>query len=179
MSDRADFNNKAEEILDFVDAYDTVRYEHLEKLFPGSNKIVGYLIKNQRLYKSADGLYISKDHDSRPDKCVISALNVLADVVDKIHTHKKAAAPALVSFLTNNGDYYEIIYAEYGMEAMLNAAFEIQLSAKKLSTDHGDITKRMVIVENKNLIERLKIPGIARFALVAPDGSLSYFKTRS
>ena len=176
MSDRADFNKKAEEILDFVDAYGMVRYEHLEKFFLGSNKVVGYLIKNQRLHESTDGIYISTVADVCPDKCLIAALSVLADVIDKVQTYTRTTSPAQISFITYNGDYYEIIYVGYGAEVMTAAFFEAQLAAKQRPKDYVDTAKRIIIVEDKNQMERLHIPGTARFALIAPDGSLSYFK---
>jgi hypothetical protein len=176
MSDRTDFNNKAEEILDFVDTYEMVRYEHLDKLFPSIKKAVNYLIKNQRLHKSTDGIYIGITADVRPDKCLTAALSVLADVIDKVQTYARAAAPAQISFLTHSGDYYEIIYVGYGAEVMTAAFFETGLAAKQRPKDYVDTTRRIVIVEDKNQMERLNILGAVRFALVAPDGSLSYFK---
>ena len=174
MSDRTDFNKKGEEILEFLDAYDALRYEDLEKFFPRSNKIVSYLIKNQRLYKSPDGIYISTEQDSRPDKCMVAALGVLADIFEKVQSHARATTPAQISFITHSGDYYEIVYVGYGMEAMVAASS--QITAKQRSKAYADTTKRIVIVENKSQMMRHQIPGITRFALVQPDGSLSYFK---
>lgn len=177
MNERADFNKKAEEILYFIDAYGMVKHEHLEKLFPGSKKVVNYLLKNRRLYKSADGIYIGTINNyntATPDKYMTSALNVLVDVFDKVQTHTKAAAPSQISFITHSGDYYEIIYVEYGMETMIISAYGTQLVLGKLPKSYA--IKRIVIVEDKNQMFRLHIPGIAHFALVQPDGSLSYFK---
>ena len=179
MNDRTDFNKKAEEILSFIDTYGMVRYAHLEKCFPGSQKAITYLIKNRRLYKSADEIYISADQNLRPDKCLMAAVGVLADVFGKVKAHARAIAPAQVSFVTYNDDYYEIIYVGYGTETMTAAFFETQLTAKQRSSDYADTAKRMVIVEDKSQMERLRIPGTVRFALVSPDGSLSYFKAGS
>jgi hypothetical protein len=176
MSGRIEFNKKCEEILDFVDAYGVLRYEHIEKFYPGSKKVVSYLIKNQRLHKSADGAYISTGQDPRPDKSLIAALGVLADVLEKVQAHARATLPAHVSFITHNDDYYEIIYVGYGMEVMTVASFKAQLAAKHRPAGCADTVKRIVIVEDKSQMERLQIPGISRFALIQPDGSLSYFK---
>jgi hypothetical protein len=68
MLERAEFILKCEEILDFVDVYSVLRHEHLEKFFPYSEKVVKYLLKNQRLRKSIDGIHIVANQDSRPDK---------------------------------------------------------------------------------------------------------------
>ena len=179
MNDRTDFNNKAEKVLDFIDTYGVVRYTHLEKCFPGSKKAISYLIKNRRLYKTADDIYISADQNLRPDKCLIAAIGVLSDVFDKVKAHARATSPAQVSFTTKNDDYYEIIYVGHGAEAMTVAFFETQFTAMQRSSDYADTTKRMVIVEDKSQMERLYIPETVRFALISPDGSLSYFKAGS
>jgi len=176
MNGRAEFNLKGEEILDFIDTYGVLKYEYIDKFFPQSNKILSYLIKNRRLHKSADGIYISADHDSQPMKSVITALGVLADIFEKVQTHTRATAPAQISFITHSGDYYEILYVGYGMEAMITASYETQLAAKQRLKDYADITKRIAIIEDKNQMTRLPIPGIVRFALIQPNGNLSYFK---
>jgi len=181
MTERTDFAKKGEVILDFLDTYGAVKYEHLEKFFPYSKKIINYLLKNQRLHKSPDRIYISADENHRPDKCLIAALSVLVDVLEKVQSHARATAPVQISFITYSGDYYEIVYVGYGMEVMVSAFFETQLVARQRQKDNNgfadtDTAKRIVIVENKNQMERLQIPRIARFALIQPKGSLSYFK---
>jgi len=62
------------------------------------------------------------------------------------------------------------------MEAMVAASFEAQNATKQHLNDYTNTAKRMVIVENKDQMTRLQIPGITRFVLVQTDGSLSYFK---
>ena len=179
MSGRADFNTKSEEILGFFDTYETLRCCQLDKFFPGSRKNIDYLIKNKRLYKSAGGAYLSNDENPNPDKSLIAALGVLGDVMDKIKTHSKATAPVQISFIANNNDFYEIVYVALGIEAMVMAAFDVQQGAKQARQQmkgYLDTTKRIVIVEDKSQMERLQIPGTVRYALVAPDGSLSYYK---
>jgi hypothetical protein len=172
MGEWNEFSKQGEAILNFVDTYGVLRQEHLEKIFPGSGKIVNYLIKNRRLFRSQDGIYLSEDEKTRPDKCLIAALGVLADLSDKVQSHVRTAPPAQISFLTHSGDFYEIIYVGLGMEMITAASFEMQAAAKQ--KDYG--AKRIVIVEAQSQMERLQIPGIARFALVQPDGSLSYFR---
>ena len=179
MSERMEFNKKGEEVLEFLDIYGAVRLRYMERLFPNSDKIIGYLIKNQRLFISTDETYISTDPDHRPDKCLTAALGVLADVLERVQSYTKATPPAQISFITHSGDYYEIIYVGYGMEAMVTAALETQLTAKKLNLADADSAKRMIIVEDIHQIERLNIQGTTRFALVKPDGNLNYYKAGS
>jgi len=173
MRDRTAFNEKAEEILSFFDAYGVLRCEHLEKFFPGSKRTVNYLIKKERLHKSTDGNFIGTEENPRPDKCLVAALGVLADILDKVQSHVRATAPAQISFLTHFGDYYEILYVSYGMETVITAS--AQHTAQN-TDDHAVAIKRMVIVEDKSQMTRLQLSGIMRFALTHPDGSLSYFK---
>jgi len=175
MNERIEFNEKGKDILDFIDIYGMLKCEHVEKFFPRSRRVLNYLIRSQRLYKSPDKAYISAVMNSRPDKCLIAALGVLADVIGKVQSYARATAPAQISFFTYSGDYYEIVYVGYGMEAMITASIETQLAMTQRSGCTGTI-KRMVIVEEKNQMTRLSIPGITRFALIQPDGSLSYFK---
>jgi hypothetical protein len=172
----SDFIKKGEEILDFIDAYETLRQEQLEKFFPNSGKIVGYLVKTGRLFISPDKIFLSTDEKPRPDKCLIAALGVLADLSGKVKNHARAAAPVQIAFTTHSGDFYEIIYVGLGMEAIMTASLGMQDAASGRDKDYVDTTKRIVIVEDKSQMERLLIPGIARFALVQPDGNLSYFK---
>ena len=176
MGTNTEFIKRSVDILDFIDAYSALRLEHIEKIFPHSRKNIGYLIKHQRLHESSDGIYISTDHTSLPDKCLIAALGVLADIFDKVKNHTKAANPIQISFITHSDDYYEIIYVGYGMEAMVTATLEAQRSARALNNKCNDITKRIIIVEDKNQMDRLKIPQTTRFALVSVDGSLIYFR---
>jgi len=176
--DRSEFTKKAEVVLEFVDAYGTLRCSHLEKFFPESQKAVNYLIKHKRLYESPDKIYISADEEMRPEKSMMAALSMLGDIAEKVKTHTRAEAPTQISFFTHSGDYYEIVYVGYGLEAMVSAAFGVQLAARKRNAGpyYADTTKRMVIVEDINQMEQLQIPNIARFALVKPDGSLTYYK---
>ena len=176
MSERTEFNKQGEEILDFFDNYSVLRHEHLEKFFPRSKKVISYLVKNQRLYKSSNGVYISTDQDTRPDKCLIASLGVLADIYEKVQSHVRATAPVQISFITYTNDYYEIIYVGYGMDAMVIASFETQLAARKHDNSHAETAKRIIIVEDASQMKRLRIPGTTRFALVLPDGSLTYYR---
>jgi hypothetical protein len=172
MNNRNEFNKKGEEILNFFDIYDVVRQEHLEKFFPNSKKVIKHLLKNRRLHVINDGNYLGAEQDTRSDKCMIAALGVLADIIEKVQHFAKATAPIQISFVSHSGDCYEIIYVGHGMEAMVTATLE----AQQQQQSYAVLPKRMVIIENQSQMTRLQIPGITRFALVQPDGSLSYFK---
>ena len=176
MDKTNEFREKAERILDFIETYGVLKYAQLEKFFPDSRKNFDYLVKNKRLFKIEDGSYISTDLELRPDKTIIAALSVLGDVLSKVKMYSRAIPPAQVSFITYDGEYYEIIYVAHGMEAMITAAFDTQLAARKRNQTNEDNAKRMIIVEDKAQMQRLRIPGTMRFALVQPDGSLTYYK---
>jgi|GEM_PF-1272641 len=194
MKDRADFNKTAEEILEFVDTYETLKSEYLDKFFPCKQNLVEYLIKNKRLFRSRDGLYISISKESHIDKALLMALNVLWDVFEKVKSHTKAALPVQISFLTLADEHYEIIYVGYGAEAMTEVFFETQLEAwsktqyknqsKPQHTPQTQpsaystttTTKRIVLVEDKSQMEKLCIPNTSQYALVSPNGSLTYYR---
>jgi len=172
---RAEFNQKANEILGFVDIYGVLRISHLEKFFPGSYKAVEHLLKSGRLCRVADELHVSADNTISLNKAMLAALSVLSDVFDKVKSHAKATQPAQISFLTWGGDYYEIVYAGNGTEANATACFTSPPSASH-PIRYPDTAKRIVIIEDKNQMQRLRIPGTTRFALIQSDGSLVYFR---
>lgn len=178
MSNRAEFNKKAEVILDFMDSYETIRQVDLAKFFPKDNKVIAYLLKNRRLFESIDDLYISTSIDVSPDRAMSAALGVLGDIFDKVHSHTRATPPAQISFTTHSGDYYEIIYVRHSMEAMVTALFTTQLTTKQKDKSHEDKVKRMVIIEDLAQMDRLQIPNIMRFALISPNGELTYYKAK-
>jgi len=179
MGINPEFIKRGEEILDFLDVYGVLRHEYKEKFFPGSRRIITYLIKNKRLYSSTDGIYIGTDPTPRSDKRMCAALGVLAGVYDKVKCHAKTNEPALVSFVTHAGDYFEIIYVGYGMGSMVTATLEAQLAAGTQNETSHNRLKRIVIIEDKGQMKGLQIPQTTRFALVSSDGSLSYFKAGS
>lgn len=172
MDERTDFIRKCEEILNFFDIYAVMRHEYFEKFFPDAKTQLKYLLKNRRLHESPCGVYIGTDEEISPDKCMVAALSVLADVLEKVKTHARATPPAQISFVTHSGDFYEIVYAAYGMEAYLNVFLRPE-------TDSSEEIKRMVIIESQQQLTRLLVPGVTRFALIQPNGSLSYFKAGS
>jgi len=176
MGANPEFIKRGEEILDFIDAYGALRTQRIEKFFPNSRKIVDYLIKNKRLYQSPDGIYIGTDQTIHPDKRIIAALGVLADIFHNVKNHAKVTSPAQISFITHAGDYYEIIYVGYGMEALVTATIEPGLVTKNQGEINIEGVKRIIIIEDKNQMDRLLIPQTTRYALVLPDGSLTYFR---
>ena len=179
MGTYPEFIKHGEEILDFLDVHGVLKLKYMEKFFPGSRKIIDYLTKKKRLHNSTDGIHISNDPAAIPDKRYGAALGVLADIYDKVKGCAKATEPAQISFVTHMGDYYEIIYVGYGMEAIVTATLESQLAIKMQSVDSNCCVKRIVIIEDKNQMERLQIQQTMRYALVSSDGSLSYFKAGS
>ena len=176
---RTEFNDQTQVVLDFMETYRVLKPAQLEKFFPDAEKIVGYLVRHERLFRTADKIYISADDDPRPDKTLLAALGVLGDIFEKVQKHSKGVPPVQISFLTYNNEYYEIIYVSHGMEAMVTASFEAQLAAKMRDKKNIYTTKRMVIVEDAGQMDRLDIPGTMRYALVQPNGSLTYHKAGS
>lgn len=176
MNSNADFIKHGEKILDFLDNYGAVRLEHIEKFFPSSKKIIAYLIKDKRLHNGSDGAYISSDPMSLPDKRLNAALGVVTDVYDKVKSYAKGAEPTQISFVTHAGDYYEIIYVSCGMETMVAATLEAQVTARTQGNNNDCNVKRIIIIEDKSQMDMLQISYTTSFALVSPDGGFNYFK---
>ena len=172
MRGRDDFNKKGNAIMDTMDMYGMMKRSQLEAMFPGHEKIINYLIKNKRLLPLVGGAYIGQDETAEPNKYLITTIGVLIDVISKVTYHTTGNFPVQVIFTTIGGDYYEIIYAEQGNEALIAAAFKTQ------GVEHGihDTTKRLVIIEDMAQIEKVKcaIPNIVRFVLANDDG-FKYF----
>ena len=166
------FENRTKEILNLVDEYEVIKYDQLIKIFPKRIREIEVLIKKERIYKSPDGMYIrakliGREKMQKPDKELIAALNVLGDFIStgRVSYHTTADPPAKISFVTTKGSYYEIVYVAFGHEVMVNAMY------KKKSMDE---VKHIVIIEDVIQNKKLKIPGIARFALIMPDGNIEY-----
>ena len=58
------------------------------------------------------------------------------------------------------------------MESMIIAAYELHQKTEA----YTDTIKRIVIVEDKSQMDKLRILGAVRFALIETDGRLSYYK---
>jgi len=168
-------NFKMEEavaVLDLIDTCNAVGREQLPRIFPDSNceKIISYLLKRKRVHLSKDGTYLHSTHIGkgdmpRPDKALIAALNVLGDIRGKVQTYTKAIQPAQVAFISTSGDYYEICYVTYGLEAIVASMF-----------GNSGEAKRIVIIEDMGQAEKIKgkIPGLMRFARIIPEGGFEY-----
>ena len=172
---------EAEAILDLVEFCNVVKIEQIPKIFPNSNceKILNFLLKRQRIHISEDKTYIhstqiGRGDVPRPDKALIAALGVLGDIIGKVQTYTKSIPPAQLSFLSHSGDFFEICYVKYGMEAMTVSMFNSHNTGN--SQKKASVTKRIVIIEDATQIDELKgkIPGIARFAIVLADGGFKY-----
>ena len=178
MVNRPEFNARAEAVLSFMDTYGVLKTSSLEKFLPGSEKVVSYLVKHRRLFFNIDKTYLGTNEKPVPEKILSAALGVLGDIFEKVQTHGRAVPPVQISFLTRNNEYYEIVYVSLGMEAMVTAIFETRLAAYTQGEKCYHTTKRMVIVECKSQMDRLDIPGTMRYALVRPDGGITYYRGR-
>ena len=172
MQGREEFNKLGNDIMDTMDVYGVMAQTQLERMFPGSDKVLSYLTKNKRLNTSVDGLYLGQDETVVPNKARIAAINVLLDVLSKTKYHTVGTLPIQIIFTTVSGDYYEIVYVEQGKEAIVAAMF------KSLGIEHGteEHTKRIAIIEDIRQVEKVKtdIPNIVRFAL-AKGNLFEYF----
>ena len=179
----ADFKmHEAEEVLDFIESCDVVRADQLSKLYPNYNisKITKYLVGRKRIHMSSDGQFINSTQvgttdEPRPDKALIATLGVLGDLMSKVRQHTKAPPPAQISFLSHNGELFEIVYVGYGLEAMVSNMFN------RSQPTSSEEVKRIIVIEDTSQAAKVKakIPNIMRFALVLPSGGYEYINPDS
>jgi len=176
-----DFNKQElDRFLDFIETCDMVKINQLPKLFTDFSvekieKMKRSLLKRKRIHLSKCGEYlhstqIGTTNDPRPDKALTVALGVLGDLMPKVQYFHKAAPPAQIYFITHNGGVFEIIYVEYGNEALVSGMVK-----SMLNNDSEDV-KRIIIIDDSGQIAKMKnrIPNIWRFALVKQGDAFEY-----
>ena len=172
-----------ESLLDFVVDYGgCVKMRQLRILFPKNNtdRAVRYLLKNKRLFDLGDG-YISHRPDYKPRKPELAALEVLCDLISAVDHHTPSEYPAIISFVSTKGDFYEIVYVKQGGEASIQADYNVKAKKNALLPAHlrQSPSKLIIVLESEDQIEsakELEIPGIVRFAVMGSDGKMIHFK---
>jgi len=188
MDKRRGFDNLNEQILDFVtNGGGCVRRAHIERVFPFKDKEgniisnhnpsrnINYLLKNRRLYQE-EGDLLSDKGGTKPQPAMYAAVCVLCGAFDNVESYSFAAYPAQINFVTKKTEMYEIIYVRYGDEAGIQASISVHEQRRPKNNFPISKAKRMVIVEDLSQIEKLQIPGTARYAMMQPNGEMDYFK---
>ncbi|MCL2840328.1 MAG: DUF5697 family protein [Defluviitaleaceae bacterium] len=181
MDKRAVFDSINGRILDFVaNCGGCVRQAHIERIFQYSLKNIRYLVKHKRLFQVNGGL-LADEIDINPKMSMITALNVLCDLYDKVSDYSIAEYPTQISFVSHSGDFYEIVYVRQGDEVGIQASFNLQAQkqSKLKVSERSPIPKRIAILESFNQAEIVNIPGVVRFATTQNDSNkMTYFNKK-
>ena len=141
----------------------------LSKLLRVDETVLDTLINgfadNRRLVRNTT--YVATDIDklNRPQNEVIAAVWVLINFIERVDYYTSGDFPAQFCFFAD-GVEYEIIYAALGQEAIINKAV----------TTTDESPKRLVIIEDMEQINKLKLPNIAAYCMVAGSGDVKFYK---
>jgi hypothetical protein len=166
------YSSEAVGLLNNIAMYRTLMDEQISRLYPGKEAVIknllAYLSRQGRIYRNPDKQRVSAsaECDAQTDSGLIAAVWVLIDFINKAEHHFIGDFPVKISFFAG-GELYEIIYAPYDREALINHA---------LSGDEKSGARRIIIVDEPEQIDKLEIPGTAGFCTVAPNGAVCYYK---
>ena len=170
------YGKEATEIFRLITTYHCVHRNHLLRIYPNQEKqidnLLKYLLRQGRIFTSpdtADIFFDNSECSSNPiaaiDKEMMSALWVLADFSDKSEYHCAGEFPVKILFFAD-ASVFDIIYVPEGRETLVNCAL--------MQSD--DESKRLVIIENVEQIDKLSIPNTAAYCLVnLNSGETQYF----
>ena len=135
---------------------------------PHNDNLLKYLLRQGRIYTSPNTADIFFDNSACPiDREMLAALWVYADFSDRAEYHYAGEFPVKIMFFAD-ATAFEIIYVPEDRETLINCA------SMKLDED----SKRIVIIETVEQIDKLDIPNTAAYCLVnLHSGEIQYFTT--
>ena len=153
---------KAGELLRMLGEYKTLQMQQARRLF--SEPVISYLRKQRRIYVAPDGrIAASEDISTNPG--AQKAVWLLLDFLDRIDYHAAGVFPVTLYFFLGE-ELYEAIYTPPGQETLICYALNGQETA----------SKRIVIIENTDQIEKISFPGINGFCTVSDAGEIQYYQ---
>ena len=172
------YGKEATEILRYVTTYHCITRNHLLRIYPDKEKqidnLLKYLLRQGRIFTSpntADIFFDNSECCCNPitamDREMLAALWVYADFSDRAEYHYAGEFPVKILFFAD-ATAFDIIYVPEDKEALINCA------AMQLDED----SKRIVIVETMEQIDKLTIPNTAAYCLVnLHTGEIQYYTT--
>ena len=164
------YSQEASSLLRDISMYRALTREQVLRLYPGkrdrTKELLVYLMKQGRLLYE-DGLYRTPPgRDGKVDKALFAAVGVLVDFIDQVEFHAAADHPAKNIFLAE-GEVYEIVHIEQGKETVMT----------NILAASGDApSRRLVMVDDPEQIDRLDIPNTCGYCTVSPDGDIQYYQ---
>jgi len=166
------YGQEAASILRDVSMYRALKEEQLLRLYPGKQdkvqKLLIHLVRQGRIfYDKGRGLYrAGADEEAPIDRGLLAAIWVLVDFIDRVEYHSVCDFPGKVVFFAD-GEVYEIVYAAYGQEALINHA---------LSNRQGEPPQYIILVDKLEQIMSLQIPNANGYCTVSDDGTVQYYQ---
>lgn len=161
---------EAMDLLRNISMYRTLTENQIYRFYPGKEKVMknllAHLVRQGRAYWDKDNGYISARQDENMDKGLRDAVWVLLDFIDTVEYHAVGDFPVKICFFVN-GEAYEIIHVPYQQETLVSHAIAIM----------GEVSsRRIILVDHPNQINKIEIPATAGFCGVSPDGKVQYYK---
>ncbi len=129
--------------------------------------IITQMQKAGRLFRSGSKIAADDKALANYSPPTIRSMWVFADFIHRTDYYTAGEFPAVVCFFAD-GVEYEIIPVEQGQENIVNRAV----------SKTEDPPLRLIVIDDKEQIGKLKIPGIAAYCLVDEDGTVQYFKEK-
>ena len=171
MKTRKDLQRETAEIIRIMSSYRTLKYNQILRIFSKKpeiiRNIISRLIRDKRLFYNEENEMLSYgcSADENPNNALISAFWVLVDFFGGVEYHTPSEYPAQIAFFMN-GEFYEIIYAEYGKEIIINHS---------LSSKNREQSKEIIVVEDETQISKIKADDIFCFCIVGTDCGIDYY----
>ena len=171
MKTRKDiYSGEATELLRVMADYKTLLYEQVMRLFPGREERINNLLTNLRrqgrLWQSEDGKIVKVAKEVEIDRGMIKAFWVLLDFIDSTEYHCSGSFPISLCFFLH-AEFYEVVYIPQEQEALIQCV---------LSEQQKEPSKRIIIVDDSEHIDRLSISGAGGYCTVSDKGEILYYK---
>lgn len=167
------YEKEASQLLQIISTYKALKSKQVYAFFQDREKVIEQLlkkyIKQKRIYYDDSLDLITYSANYKENKEIINSVWVLLDFIENIEFHTIADYPATICFFTKN-EVYEIVFVGYEKETIINFAFT------KSITDFP--SKKIMLVEDKSQIPRLKVDNIAGYCTVDENGKVNYYQLK-
>ncbi len=120
-----------------------------------------------KIIRKGDKIAIDETALANYSQSTVDAMTVFADFIGRCDYYTAGEFPTVVCFFTDGAEY-EIIPVEQGNETIVNKAVS-QVEKPPL---------RIIVINDREQISKLKIPGIAAYCIVGDDGKVQYYKAK-
>lgn len=159
-----------EELLRVLSMYGPLPKEQFLALFSNSSAaeaMVARLRKSLRIAVAPDGSLSLAPGGSAPNPDIVLAVWVLVSFMGRVAYHTVSDYPAILTFFSES-EVFEVMVVHAGQETMFNHAIWCLRDETP--------PRRIVVVDEPEQAQNLKIPNTAGFCTVSTDGDVSFFQ---